>query len=215
MGKKRIKPEIISTTVTEVERGIALCVENTLRFVRNAAILLENKGSDGLAYVLWSLAVEEYGKGILLRQQITKCGTTNGMCRVEFSKDHYEKFTTGLADLKSLKNTKFERLLRVKANSAQGSVTIEDPLRPGAAISVGAAATGLFSDGLDEVASVDPTVDLRFHLLYVAWQQSTMRFVRPGETIRRPELTARWELNEDDLKIAINALRAELEKTGG
>jgi len=214
MAKKRPKPEMISTTVTEVERGIALCRENALRLVRNADVLLKNNGSDGLAYVLWSLAVEEHGKGILLRRQITNDGTTNGKCLVEFSKDHYEKFETGLADLKTLKQTKFERLLRVKANTGQRSTTIEDPLRPGTVVSVGAATTGLFSDGLDEAASVDPTVDLRFHLLYVAWQQSTMRFVRPGETIRRPELTARWELNEDDLKLAISALRAEVENPG-
>jgi hypothetical protein len=63
--------------------------------------------------------------------------------------------------------------------------------------------------------SVDPTVDLRFDILYVAWQQSTTRFIRPGETIRRPELTARWELNKDDLTLAINALRAKLVKPGG
>ena len=104
-------------------------------------------------------------------------------------------------------------MLRVRENIHEASVTIEDPLRPGAGVSVLPASTGIFSDGLDEGARVDPTVDLRFHLLYVAWQKETMRFVRPGETIRQPGLTARWELNRSDLELAIRVLEAALADT--
>jgi hypothetical protein len=76
---------------------------------------------------------------------------------------------------------------------------------------VGGAITVLFSE-LREAASVDPTLGLRFQILYVAWQPKTGKFVRPGETIGLPEMAVRWELNKADLKLAINALRAELEK---
>jgi hypothetical protein len=62
---------MIRATPQQVHDAARLCNENVQRLLRNAKILLNHDGSDGLVYVLWSLAVEEFGKGILLEQQVS------------------------------------------------------------------------------------------------------------------------------------------------
>jgi hypothetical protein len=42
----------VQTSVATVEAGIEECEENAKRLLRNASILLDHGGSDGLAYVL-------------------------------------------------------------------------------------------------------------------------------------------------------------------
>ena len=205
---KKQKRQTVSTTVSEVEHGVDLCRENARRLMHNARILLENGGSDGLAYVLWSLAVEEFGKGLLLKRQAPTI--QQGVFEVKISKDHDEKFVAGLAAIRKLQNTHFRRLLRIKENRRNRATTVEDPLRPGSSVSVAPSTSGLFSDGLDAQSGVDATVALRFDILYVDWQKRGARFVRPGETIRLPEVTGRWELKREDLELAIDALDKEL-----
>ena len=59
------KSGAVRTSVARVQTGIELCEDNAKRFLQNATILLDHGGSDGLANVLWSFAVEEFGKAIL------------------------------------------------------------------------------------------------------------------------------------------------------
>ncbi len=74
-----------------------------------------------------------------------------------------------------------------------------------------ASSTGLFSDGLGDNDEVDPTVALRFALLYVDFQPATGRWIRPGKTYRQGDVVARWEIGRDDLLQAIEVLWRRVE----
>jgi AbiV family abortive infection protein len=111
-----VKPKTVDATIREVELGAELCRENTRRFIRNARILLEHHGSDGLAYVLWSFAVEELGKGVLLREQVPADVQPEDRVAVELSMDHREKFVAGVRSVPGLDRQRFESLLRVTSN---------------------------------------------------------------------------------------------------
>jgi hypothetical protein len=176
-------------------------------------MLLDHGGSDGLAYALWSLAVEEIGKGALLGVQVSGLSLDGNPVTVTISKDHDEKFTEGLRSMPGLQRHKFESLLRVTENCSRSTVTIDDPFKPGSSVAISSGTTGDFSDVSEEEPGVQATVALRFDLLYVGWHAGQQRFGRPGETIRIPELTGRWELNHADLLEALDAVATELVET--
>ncbi len=198
----------VRTDVATVQEAIELCEENAKRFLRNASILLDHQGSDGLAYVLWSLAVEEFGKGVLLRDQIDALAPAHPV-EIEASWNHQTKFEAGFSQLVELQGTQLAWVLRVTGNISDDSVAIEDPIQPGVAVSIPPSSTGLFSDGLG--GGVDATVALRFAFLYVDWQQATNKWVRPGKTYRRGGVVARWELDRPDLQQAIEVLLRRVE----
>ena len=199
------KESSVTATVDEVEAGVTLCRENARRLLRNARILIDDGGSDGLAYVLWSLAVEEFGKSVLLQQQVT--GLASGQQVSVRDKWHHEaKFDAGFDAIPELRLTKLARVLRVRDNTRPEGLSIEDPLRPGVAVAVPALGKSVFSDGLDASGAMDATLQLRFDLLYVDWSAQHKRWVRPGETVRRDGLEARWELDQSDLLKALDAL---------
>lgn len=202
------KPKTLDSTAGEVRRGAVLCYENARRFVRNARILLERGGSDGLAYVLWSFAVEEIGKGVLLSQQLPANAESGVQVKVEMSMDHCEKFAAGVRSVSGLDSQKFENLLRVTRNSSASSLTVASPHKATNVVSVGSHQTGTFSLDLD--GALDPTVELRLALLYVDWSKADGRFFRPGETIQLPEFVGRWELSHEDLLSAVTAVENHL-----
>ena len=70
--------------------------------------------------------------------------------------------------------------------------------------------TGLFDDGLGSDAAADATVELRFKLLYVDWSDDLKCWTRPGETIKRDGIEARWELDSGDLRSALDLLDKHL-----
>src|SRR5262245_55330235 len=132
-----LKKPLVTTTVDRVEAGIELCEENAKRFLRNASILLDNGGSDGLAYVLWSLAVEEFGKGQLLQDQIehARPGST---VSIDVSAGHGDKFVRGFDELPELHGSTVGWLLRVTSNVSADDVVLDDPLQPGVSVTVAA-----------------------------------------------------------------------------
>ena len=205
-----VKAGTVHTTVATVLEGIELCEENAKRFLRNAEILLDHQGSDGIAYILWSLAVEEFGKALLLRNQV---GGRRGHTSVdiELTSDHAEKFKAGFNELPELTGTRLARLLRVTGNSSPDDISLEDPLQPGVAVTVAPMSTGLYEDVTAGNDGVDPTVALRFALLYVDWDPSTGKWVRAGKTFRGSGVIARWELSSDDLRQAIDVLWRRVE----
>lgn len=203
MAKKNHKGSV-TTTRDAALAAAALCRENAQRFSRNARLLLNAGGSDGLIYVLWSFGIEEVGKGILLERQ-TAAASATGAIPIRDSWSHEEKFEAGLQAIPRFKGSMLERVLRVRQNQASKGSVVEDSLRPGEKIAVPAFATGMFSDGSGS-GTVDATVQLRFALLYVDWSPASKRWVRPGETIRNAGLEARWELKHEDLVDAMDAL---------
>ena len=145
----------VRTSVARVQTGIELCEDNAKRFLQNATILLDHGGSDGLAYVLWSFAVEEFGKAILLRDQMDGVASGQNKC-IEWSADHWEKFRTGFNQLTELSGTKLARVLGVTGNASPDDTVIENPRRD-----------------VGDNGEVDPTVALRFALLCVDFQPAT------------------------------------------
>ena len=204
MGKTS---ETVTTTAQVVNEAVALCIDNASRLLRNALILLNNSGSDGLTYALWSYAVEEFGKAMLLRGQIAGRDSHESLS-VRHSFEHHEKFTTGLSELPDLHDTQMRRLLRVSSNTGTTTATFGDPLEPEAVMSIGASTTGLFEDTSH---AVDPTVNLRMKLIYVDWDEVAKRWTRPGETLREAGVVGRWELNDTDLRRAVNSLQRRLQ----
>ena len=127
------KPKKVRATVWNIREGIRLCEENTKRLSNNAKILLEHDdGSDGIVYVLWSLALEEYGKALLLQDQVDE-GNNDEIVEVELSMDHSEKLARGLEEFPSIEIT---RLLRVKVNASSGAAIFVDPLGQGSGVVV-------------------------------------------------------------------------------
>ena len=201
MGQQ--KPKVFTSTAGEARRGAELCRENARRFVRNATILLERGGSDGLAYVLWSFAVEEIGKGVLLLEQVSPNANPSDRIQLALSMDHIEKFKAGVQSVPGLDSQRFENLLQVTSNSRATNLAVTSPHNAGTTLSVGPSTTGTFSSVED--GELDPTVELRMALLYVNWHPLNRQFFRPGQTIRLPDFVGRWELSREDL---ISALRA-------
>ena len=193
------------TTVRTVQEAVRLCEENARRLLRNATLLLDNGGSDGLAYALWSLAVEEFGKSRLLLGQV-EGRDPDDKVSVQHDYRHHEKFTAGFEILKDLKNTSLARLFRVTGNTSAEASTFDDPLRPDLSIAIPPFTTGLFEDVSAVPSGVDPTVALRMVLIYVDWDEKSGRWIRPGETFRRAGVIGRWELDACDLRRAIDSL---------
>ena len=165
----------VRTSVAAVQTGIERCEDNVKRFLRNATILLDHGGCEGLAYVLWSFAVEEFGKAILLGEQMDGVASGQSKC-IELSADDWEKFRTGFNQLTELRGTKLSRVFDAGDNG-----------------------------------EVDPTVALRFALLYVDFHSATGDWTRPGKTYRQGGVVARWEIGKDDVLQGIEVLRRRVE----
>ena len=203
----KLTPQVVQTTVGAVRSGVHLCFENARRFIRNARILLDHKGSDGLAYVLWSFAVEEFGKAQLLLDQASGEDSTPVNCSI--SMNHREKFKRGLASITGLTTQIFQVLLRVSTNTRETDAEILNSFVGVDTLSVQSGMTGAFSDTAGD-SQLEGTVPLRLDLLYVNWRTDQQRFGRPGEAIAQRGLSGRWELDHDDLSEALEAVDAEL-----
>jgi hypothetical protein len=197
-------------SVETVTEGIALCEENVKRLLRNARILLAHDGSDGLAYVLWSLAVEEFGKAASLRDAIA--GQPPGaMVCVSLAAPHVDKFAAGLRalDERDALDDRLRWKLRVMTNTSGADTAIPNPLQPEQRIAVAPLRTGLLTDQGDDLIA---TVDLRFRLLYVDWDPDAGRWRRAGTTYRALGVEARWELPRKDLEDLIDTLMSYVEE---
>jgi hypothetical protein len=152
--------------------------------------------------------VEEFGKAILLRHKID-CAAPGRNINIDLSANHQEKFEAGFSELIELQDTSFARVLRVTSNANLDDTVIEDPLQPGVTATVPASSTGLFSDGLGNNDEVDPTVALRFALLYVDFQPGIG--LGPARPIGKVASLHRWEVRRDDLLQAIKVLWRRVE----
>lgn len=196
-----------NTTAETVLKGVELCKDNARRLLRNALLILDSGGSDGLAYALWSLAVEEFGKSRLLKAQVDGLDAAT-LVVIEYQYEHAKKFTEGFDVLSELQGTQIARLFRVHTNSG-ATATFQDPLRPGTAVSVPAGTSGVFKD-VSNPSGVDPTVALRMALIYVDWNETAGRWQRPGETLCGSGVVGRWELSASDLRRAIKSLEKHI-----
>ena len=111
-------------TIAEIKNGIALCMGNSLRLLNDAECLLNHSGSEGISYALWSLAVEEYGKGLLLKQGIKNLDEQN-LVQVDcewFRGKHQFKFVTGYKNLHELHKSGFASVIKILYNTNLSSI---------------------------------------------------------------------------------------------
>lgn len=196
-----------STSVEKVQHGIDLCEKNAKRLLHNAAILLDHNGSVGIAYGLWTLAVEEFGKAVLLTNQIAGRASEE-IIDIDLS-GHKERFKAGFDELPELYGKQLGRVLSVAHNGNISVDSIEDPRQPEIVVSVGAGAAGLFENLSDLSRGVDPTVELRFAFLYVDFKSGS--WDRPDETFQKDKLAGAWQLEIADLRQAIQVLSGRVE----
>jgi hypothetical protein len=180
--------QMVTVDVSVVLQGIGLCYASSRR-LNNAARtlldassrrldnavrgLLENHGDSGIVFGLWSLAVEELGKAVLLNDQVRN-RHPGEFVSLQPGFDHESQFRKGLDQLVSIRDITLGRALRVAVGSPEPT-TVSDPRVSSATISLGSWMTGLFVDTSPE-ARVLPTVDLRFSLLYVQWDRVAQRW---------------------------------------
>lgn len=199
---------MVNVKVRVLMDGRALCIENARRLNANAGLLLEHHGDPNIAFVLWTLAVEEFGKGLLLAEQVTT-QDLESIVAVQPNFDHRKSFQRGFAVLEGLEKTTLRRALKVKVSSPVPKVA-SDPKQPESQLSVPASTTGKFEVVSDPDYGLPPSVELRFDVLYVAWDRN-LECWTDGRAGVPEGLVAGWEISETDLGAGIRRLKAALD----
>ena len=89
----------------DVEKGTKLCLQNIYSILNDVGIICSNKGSERTAVVLYTIAVEEFGKILLLRSYLNTEPRENNYYKVNksiFGKgkgSHEEKFVIAIKSL--------------------------------------------------------------------------------------------------------------------
>jgi len=183
---------------------IELCFENARKLSRDAKSLMEGNGSPSSAFVLYSLSVEEFGKGLLYEEQLSS--ESSDVLDVELHEaDHNRKYKKGFQQM-GMAGTKIDSLLTVTANNSKATQTFKNPFRGDAAVSVPPFATGKFADSTVhkkmELGKVKPDKDLRFAIAYVGWDESNRRWKNAPQ----------WNLSREDVEALLRVLDQQLAK---
>jgi AbiV family abortive infection protein len=207
------KSQYFKLTVREIEKGISLCMGNSLRLLNDAECLLNHGGSEGISYALWSLAVEEYGKGLLLKQGIKNQDEQN-LVQVDcewFGGKHQIKFETGYKNLHELHKSGFASVIKVLRNTNLSSIrTLTDTLRPEIEISVAPGITGEFEEIAPEIPPLEQKPKLRFRLIYVDWDNDKRSWLDPQGNLNAAALTAQSTIKREDIQTAIECLKKHI-----
>lgn len=198
---------MVTVTISKVRAGSRLCRHSARRLNQAANQLLTAGGDMGIVFGLWSLAVEELGKALLLDDQIVGLPEEDSVA-VQPGFDHRRSFRRGFDELAELNGTPLGRVLRVFTASDHPHDSI-DPLS-GARVSVIASTTGAFENTSDGSAGIQPSVDLRFSLLYVEWDGTAQEWTDNRLPHHYQGRSGMWELRPGDLAHAIATLGSQL-----
>jgi AbiV family abortive infection protein len=206
---------MVQVHVKTVVEGSGLCQTNARRLNASAKLLCENQGDEGLAFALWSLAVEELGKAILLREPIGSRGADE-IISMQPAFDHRSAFTRGFSELHDLHNTRFARVFRMTSNANASTIPVKDPIgSTDRSFPIPSGITGWFEATGHNEAGEPPSVDLRMDLLYVNWSSKERKWVHPSHSELPSRSSGRWELKRDDVRSAINSLDLRLAEQPG
>jgi len=199
-------------TVAQVSVGISLCRANARRLLTDASALLDHGGRTGIAYALWSLAVEEYGKAVLL-DELTKGKASGDIVSVPqrlFRGQHKEKFESGFGRIQQVVGNRLADVVKVLQNMADLPTIISDPSALTSVI-VPARVTGEFED-LTPGSNIGQQAShlLRLDLLYVDWDDARKAWREPEPDLQVPRLVGHFTISRHDLRRAIRALNHEL-----
>lgn len=207
------KSRFFKLSVEQVSAGSAICRENAGRLLADAAALLESARSRGTTYVLWSLAVEEYGKALILEKLTAgkTAGVTVQVPKKLFRGHHKQKFGAGFDRIKHRMGDRFAEAVAIFQNASDSSTMISHPRDPNWRVLVNAGETG----EIEDVSSGGPngrqaSHRLRFELLYVDWDDGEQVWCEPEPNVLPPGSLGRFTVSSGDLERAIAVLKEEL-----
>lgn len=167
----------------ELQTGIELCFSKAERLADDAALIIKNNGTSSHTLVLYEFAIEEYGKGKLLRECKSKRNTRKGdYYDVDKSifKSHQKTSKKALESLpEDCKKIDLEvhitrgndRTVTIKRSGKTGSNNSKNRSDNDGIISIGPMVTGHFTTvGLDiEKDEMNLERHIRWPALYVDW----------------------------------------------
>lgn len=173
------KQESFQMSYDVLSQGMDECIKKINQLILDARIIIKQKGNLSNALGLFTLAVEEYGKALLL-QKCQKTGENYQVPKIIFKgrESHDRKFKEALKDLPS--NCKSLSLgVKVEHNSSTSTKTI--PVSPeGDEVIVTASTTGSFTL-TDEILA---NFETRMKCFYVDWNEKKNQWffeLRPEE----------------------------------
>jgi AbiV family abortive infection protein len=200
-------------TKDQCTAGIVLCIRNAHRLVRNAELLLsEREASPSSAYSLWSLAMEEYGKALLLKELCEQNEGKRQTFEVDWKKlfgsgGHKNKFQKAKGELPGLPE-KIKAEVQVRSNTSERPTTIRTT--DGQFITVLGGMTGSFQDGSNRVFGKINSYDLRFRDFYVGWDSKNNQWQSPDPILSSEPISIEVFDSGDVLK-CIRILKEKLE----
>lgn len=200
-------------SAAQIAEGVSLCKENARRLLSDASALLEHGGRTGLAYALWSLAVEESGKAVSLEALAAGKAPSDGV-RVPqsiFRGQHKEKFEAGFTRIQQKVGTTFAEVVRVMQNAAETATTVRHPSAQSSVVSIPGHTTGEFEDITAGAAGRQASHLLRLELLYVDWDDTQHAWREPD--LNSPQVAGHFTISGQDLRRGIRALGDDLCRT--
>jgi AbiV family abortive infection protein len=196
-GKKMV------LTKGQCTAGTHLCVRNAYRLVMNAELLLNQvEASPSSAYSLWSIAMEEYGKALLLKEAYNQSnGKREELVEIDREKflEHEFKFKKAKDNLPQLP-ARIGTEVRVKSNRSTNTITLKTS--DGQTISVGAGASGTFQETTNPNVKLgkNTSVNLRFKDFYIDWNTENKQWELPDPTLSIDPIHAIEVLSSDDVQ---------------
>ena|SRR2546425_5396827 len=188
-------------TSAEINSGIQVIKEKTLRFLNDAEILVNGRGNASHAVGIYIYAVEEFGK-LLLIQDALKTINVQGRFPVDMSifgrgsdmnkrrQAHDTKVDRALQTLPNVCTNRVNSVITTK-NPATTSITIQSGTRnmpDVGTVSVGAGPTGIFTDA--QAPSFPFKAMERMKGFYVDWDDNNREWVSDVKTIQGAEVQA-------------------------
>ncbi len=193
---------------SQLQQGFGLCINKSIRLLNDAQLLLENGGDPLHALGLYSFALEEYGKALLLRDSRLVKDRRYVPKRIfgrgeKSRKAHEEKFSKALQDLPdSCVKIPLTLYVQLKHNVSEKSQTFRFSYKnQTTSVSVPGHTTGLFED----ISGLDLIVDFvaRQVCFYMDWDDE-------GKSWTPPIIPYPGKLHAGKLRDAVSDFKAHL-----
>lgn len=191
----------------ELRAGIRVCCQKVNGLLNGVLVLVNDRGSLSLALALYTLAIEEHGKALMLRDNLSgemvagKYAVSKGIFAA-----HDQKFARASEDL-PLDCTEILRVVTVTSNPKYESTTISYPAdlhESGlfeetdlALVSVPGYSTGTLADATGYGSVVPVSISERLRSFYVDWDDHNKQW--KGEWYSQDQLDYQFVPDVDAL----------------